>query len=76
MEISKFISNFAAQFDETDIESFTAETQFREIDEWSSLLALSVMAMLDEEYDVMIKGDEMRNSKTIQDLYDIVNSKL
>jgi acyl carrier protein len=76
MDIDLFIKNFSAQFDETDIESFTADTQFRELDEWSSLIALSIMAMVDEEYNVMIKGDEMRTSKTIKDLYDIVNSKV
>lgn len=76
IDINQFITNFAAQFDESDVETFTAETQFRETDEWSSLIALSIMAMVDEEYNVMIKGDEMRNSKTIQDLFDIIKSKL
>ena len=46
------------------------------MDEWSSLVALSVMAMIDEEYDVQIKADEMRNSQTVQELYDIVQSYL
>lgn len=76
MEIKKFIENFAAQFDETDAEVFTAETEFKTLDEWSSLLALSVIAMIDEEYDVTIKGDDIRNVTTIEDLFNIVKSKL
>lgn len=76
MDLSQFIKNFAAQFDHTTVDSFNSETQFKEIDEWSSLYALFIVAMIDEEYNVMITGDEMRNSKTIQNLYDIVNSKL
>ena len=35
MEIKEFVENFAAQFDETDASVFTAETRFRDIDEWS-----------------------------------------
>lgn len=76
MEIIDFISNFAAQFDDTEESVFTAETKFRELDEWSSLLALSIMAMIDEEYDVSLKADEMRQTKTIQELFDLVSSKL
>lgn len=75
MEIKEFISNFADQFDDTDASVFTSETKFRELDEWSSLTALSIIAMIDEEYDVQLKGDDMRKSNTIQDLFDIVIEK-
>jgi thiol-disulfide isomerase/thioredoxin len=50
--------------------------EFKELEEWSSLTALSVIAMIDEEYDVKIKGDDVRNSQTINDLYEIVKSRL
>lgn len=75
MELKEFIENFADQFDDTDATEFVAETKFKELDEWSSLIALSVIAMVDEEYDVTIKGDDIRNSNTIEDLYNIVKSK-
>jgi len=76
MEINQFITNFAAQFDDTEPEEFNAETKFREIEEWSSLIALSVIAMTDEEYNVVLKGDDIRSSQTIQELFDIINSRL
>jgi acyl carrier protein len=76
MEINQFIANFAAQFDDTDADEFKAETKFREIDEWSSLVALSVIAMTDEEYQVVLKGEDIRNAQTIQDLYNIINARV
>lgn len=76
MEIKDFIQNFADQFEDTDASVFTAETKYRELDEWSSLIALSILAMIDEEYDVQLKGEEMRATNTIQELYDLVTSKL
>lgn len=76
MEIKSFIENFAEQFEDTEANVFSAETNYRELDEWSSLIALSVLAMIDEEYDVQLKGDEMRATSTIQELYDLVESKL
>ena len=72
MNLEDFIENFAAQFDDTEPELFTAETQFKQLDEWSSLAALSIIAMVDDEYDVIIKGNDIINSETIQDLYDVV----
>ncbi len=72
MNIQEFIENFAAQFDETEPEAFTAETRFKDLDEWSSLAALSIIAMVDDEYDVIIKGKDITNSDTIQDLFDVV----
>ena len=76
MEIKEFIQNFADQFDDTETSVFTPETEFKELEEWSSLTALSVIAMIDEEYDVKIKGDDVRNSQPINDLYEIVKSRL
>ncbi len=76
MEIEKFIENFANQFDETDVSQFKINTKFRELDEWSSIMALTIIAMINEEYDVQLKGDDMRNSNTIEELFNVVNSKL
>lgn len=76
MLLKDFIENFAAQFDDTDASEFKGETKFRELDEWSSLIALSVIAMVDEEYEVTLKGDDMRAANTIEELYQIVKGKL
>ena len=76
MEMKEFVSNFAAQFDETEESVFTPETRFREIEEWSSLVALSLISMVDEEYDVTLKGDDIKYSETIADIYNTVASKL
>ena len=65
MELQDFVQKFAEQFDETDVSAFTPETRFRDIDEWSSLIALSIIAMVDEEYDVTLKGDDIRNANTV-----------
>ena len=76
MELQDFLKNFKSQFEDTDTSLFTPETRFRDLEEWGSLIALSVMAMVDEEYSVKLKGDEIRNSITIEDLYKIVKSRM
>lgn len=75
MDIKDFIANFADQFDDTDANEITATTVFKDLDEWSSLIALSVIAMVDEEYDITIKGDDIRNSNTVEDLFNAVKAR-
>lgn len=72
MKKEEFVLNFANQFDETDASEITINTAFKDLEEWSSLLSLSIIAMCDEEYDVKIKGDDIRNAVTVEDLYNIV----
>ena len=75
MEIQDFISNLADQFEETDKNVFTPETKFHELEEYSSLIALSIIAMVDEEYDITLKGDDIRYANTIQDLFNTIKTK-
>ncbi len=75
MKLEEFVENFAGQFDETDPAEIKAETKFHELEEWSSLTALSIIAMVDEEYDVTLKGDDIRTAVTVEDLYNTVKSK-
>ncbi len=76
MDINEFIENFAEIFDEVNSEDLSAETVFRNIDEWSSLNALSVLALSNELFDVELTAQELRNAQTIGDIYNTITSKL
>jgi len=72
MNLQEFINKFAELFFETDISEFKANTKFRTLQEWGSMIGLSVIAMIDEEYDITIKGDDIRASETIEDLFNVI----
>ncbi len=76
MEIKEFIEKFAGQFEDTDSSIFMPDTKFKEIEEWSSLTALSIIAMIDEEYDITLTGEDIRKSETVEDIYNLVSQKL
>lgn len=76
MNLNCFIENFADQFEETDAGAFTPDTKFKELEEWNSLVALSVIAMVDEEYDITLKGDDIRSAITINDLFVTIKEKM
>ena len=75
MDIETFIENLAGQFDDTPADQIKPETDFRSLPEWSSLIALSVIAMADEEYGVTLKGDDIKGATTVRDLFNTVVAK-
>ncbi len=74
--LDEFVELFAEQFDETDASEIQAGTVFHDLEEWSSLIGLSIIAMVDEEFDVALRGEDIKNSVTVEDLYNKVVAKL
>ena len=75
MTLNEFVERFAEEFDETPAEQFKADTVFKSLDEWGSLTALSIVSMVDEEYDKRITGADLRSVSTIEELYKLVEAK-
>lgn len=67
-----FIAAFALLLTKTPPEMLSAGTRFRELPEWNSLLALSLIALVEDEYGVLLKGTEIRESVTLGDLAAVV----
>ena len=72
--VDEFVKN-AEQFDDLGGAVITAESEFRDLPSWCSLVALSIMSMIDDEYGVRLRGDDIRASKTIRDIYNKVAEK-
>jgi acyl carrier protein len=70
--MENFIKNFAAQLLDQEINNISAETIFRDLDDWDSLTAMAVIAMVEDEYGVKIGDDDFKKLKTVQDMYDFV----
>ena len=75
MEIKMFLENFVNILDDTDSSLIQAETVFRNLDEWDSLTALSLIAMADEEYSVKFTGDDIKSAVTLNDIFEIIKNK-
>lgn len=75
MDTKTFIERFAEAVEIEDAATLNPNTQFRTLDDWSSLAYLSVIAMLDEEYDVQIENAEFRTLHTLGDLMRAIEAK-
>ena len=75
MEIKEFLVNFAEQFEETCADQIKPETEFKSLDEWDSMIAMSVIGITDAIYNVKLTGDDIRKARTIEDLFLIIQSK-
>lgn len=75
MDKHQFLQSFAEQFDETDSATISLETKFKELEEWSSMVALMIIAMVDEKYNKKITGADLRETTTIEELFDRMSRK-
>lgn len=72
--MENFLDLFRELLEDTTPESVNASTAFKQIEDWSSLMALSLIAMIDENYDVTLSADDIREAKTIEELFNKVES--
>lgn len=75
MTLNEFVKAFAAEFDDTPEESFKPDTNYKELDEWGSLVALSIISMVDDEMDKRLTGADLRSCSTIEELFNLVEAK-
>ena len=75
MDIKEFIEIFAEQLDDTNVSEIQADTEYQELEEWSSLTAMSLIAMAKTKYGKTITGREIRSCKTVEELFNLIASK-
>lgn len=75
MDLQEFVANFAEQFDETDASEITASTEFHDLEEWSSLTGMGIIALAKTEYGKTITGKELRECETVEDVFNLIASK-
>jgi len=74
--MKEFITNFANQWDDTEAEVFTPDCAFHDLEEWSSLVGLAILNMIVKKYGVKVAPEELKAAVTIEDVYNLVQSKL
>ena len=75
MEIGELVKRLEAEFEDAPVGSIKPGTNLRDIEGWGSMYSLIIIALADTEYDVTIKGEELKTVQTIQDLFDLIQRK-
>lgn len=75
MQIKEFLDDMAEILEDTDPSLITATTDFKELDDWDSLTNLTIIALAKTKYGKNIVGREIRSCNSIQDLFNIIESK-
>lgn len=76
MNIEEFITHIEEEFDDIEPGTLKPTSIFREVFEWNSINALILIAMVKTEYDVTINAEDIANSKTVEDIYRIIESRV
>lgn len=75
MELKEFVQLFAEELEDTPVEIVTPSTVYKDLDEWTSLTALSIISMVDENFEKRLTGADLKSVNTIEELYNLVLSK-
>ena len=75
MGLNEFITKFADAVEGLNVEDISGKTNFNEIKQWDSLTVMTVIAMIDSDYQVILSGVELETCENIERLYDLVKKK-
>ena len=75
MDKNEFLANCASQFDDTDPSEIQLDTKFHDLDEWSSIVGMTILAMAKVSYNKTISGEELKHCMTVEDVYNLINDK-
>ena len=76
MNITDFIKKIETEIDEFETGSLTPDTDLRKTSAWTSMHALIIIALIDTEYNVTITGEDLRTITCIEDLCNIIKSRI
>jgi len=75
MEIEVFLGKIKAEFNEDyDMGDLGLDDNIKNMDWWSSMHALVIIALIDTEYDVMLEPSQMKSANTVRELFTVVNN--
>jgi acyl carrier protein len=74
MTLEDFVKKVQGELQDTPAEEITSETNYKELDEWGSLASLSLISMIEEEYDQLITGSDVRARNSVRELWEFVES--
>ncbi|MBQ2731585.1 MAG: hypothetical protein IJF68_00845 [Opitutales bacterium] len=72
MNFDSFIEKIASLFEETPAAELTPQTRYKELPDWTSLVALSLIVLAFNEFESTISGDDIEAAGTLGELFERV----
>lgn len=75
MTLEDFTGKFAACFHQTDAALIKPDTEFKKLEEWGSMMALIVIAMIDADFGKTITSEDLKSATSVAALYETVKNR-
>lgn len=76
INVEEFTKLLEKEFEEIEESTLSPTTNYREIPEFSSMHVLIIIAFIDNEFDILLTGQDLKNAQTIEDLYHLIHQRL
>ena len=76
MDKDKFLSGLKVQFEEADAVKLTIETKFKDLDTWDSLTRFSIIAFVEDDYNLILKNEDLNNFESALVLFEYIRAHI
>lgn len=76
ISLDEFVKNIEEEIEDLEPGVLTATVNYRDLENWSSMYALIIIAYIDTEFDVTVSGEDLRECSTVGSLYELVKSRV
>lgn len=76
LSIQQFIEELEPELEGLPPKSLKENVSYRELEGWSSMHALILIAFADSRFNVTLTGEDLRSCETVKHLYDLVSSRV
>lgn len=73
--MEEFLNAFRELFPETPANEINWDTEFKYLDDWSSMTTLTLLAMVEDLYDYTLTSEDVRKVDTVEELYNLINKE-
>ncbi|MBR5033746.1 MAG: acyl carrier protein [Bacteroidales bacterium] len=74
MNKEEFLEAFRAEFEDTDPHEIVLQTEFRNLEDWSSIVGMGLIVMAQERYGVQMSPTDLRGCKTVEEVYNFISA--
>lgn len=76
MQMKNFIQQFEEAIEGVEPGSLSGDTDLAAMEQWDSLALITILAMVDAEYEVQVSGEELNGCRQVRDIYALVEKKV
>lgn len=75
MTLEEFVIEIEDAFEIQERGTLLPDTDYKNFEEWDSMHALILIALIDTEFDLLVSGNDLKNLVTVREVYQLIQDR-